>query len=231
MKFNLVTYLTIGFFSVVLLRTGIILDDAGYFAVQAEEKKEDAIPDFEKIVKKEKNIRDKIVSVQPDNDKEVINPYGLKKIHVERQDNTDNVCLTGPILKAAKERLEYLKGHEKKLEEQARLIEIADRRVREQVAKLKLIKEQIIEQAQLADLKIAKESKRLISIYEKMNPKAAAGIFNEMSPKVAAELLRSMKEDQSSAILAKMTPKAAYNVTLALAHGIEDTKKDYKKIQ
>ena len=103
--------------------------------------------------------------------------------------------------------------------------------MREQVAKLKLVKEQIIEQAQLADSKIAKESKRLISIYEKMNPKSAAGIFNEMSPKVAAELLRSMKEDQSSAILAKMTPKAAYNVTLALAHGIEDTKKDYKKIQ
>lgn len=228
MRINLVTLLTIGFFSVVMLRAGTMLDSAGYFTVKAEE----TVPDFEKITKKEKNIRDKIIKIQPDDKNgEVINPYGLKKIHVEREDNTDNVCLTGPILKAAKKRLEYLKSREKEIEEQARLIEIADRRVREQVAKLKLVKEQVIEQAQLADSKIAKESKRLISIYEKMNPKAAAGIFNEMSPNVAAELLRSMKEDQSSAILAKMTPKAAYNVTLALAHGIEGTKKDYRKIQ
>jgi len=228
MKLNLITTLTVGFFAILMLRTGTMLSDAGYFTAKAEE----SVPDFKDITQKEKNIRDKIIQVQPDDKNgEAINPYALEKIHVAQSGNTDNVCLTGPILKAAKKRLEYLKSREKKLEEQARLVEIADRRVREQVAKLKLVKEQIIEQAQLADSKIAKESKRLISIYEKMNPKSAAGIFNEMSPKVAAELLRSMKEDQSSAILAKMTPKAAYNVTLALAHGIEDTKKDYKKIQ
>ena len=216
------------FFSIVIIRAGIILDDANFLTVRAEEP----LPDYEEISKKEKNIRDKIIAIDPEQKgAKEINPYGLKKVHVPEKMIGDKTCLTGPILDAARKRLEYLEKREKELAEQARLIEIADRRVREQVAKLTLVKDQIIEQAQLADSKIAKESKRLISIYEKMNPKAAAGIFNEMSPKVAAELLRSMKEDQSSAILAKMTPKAAYNVTLALAHGIEDTRNEYKKIQ
>ncbi|MEM6602592.1 MAG: hypothetical protein AAF621_00945 [Pseudomonadota bacterium] len=232
-----VTYLMIGFLSVVLIRGGLFLDQAGHFdAIAAPSDISEGTDGQDNANEEEKppivSIKDKLFDPEATiKKKDDFNSFAFKEVEASAQSDGSKVCITGPMLKAAKERLEYLKQKEKDLTEQARLVEISDRRVREQVAKLQLIKEQIIEQAQLADSKVAKESKRLISIYEKMKPKAAANIFNEMAPKVAAELLRSMKEDQSSAILAKMSPKAAYDVTLALAHGIEDTKTGYKSLQ
>ena len=141
------------------------------------------------------------------------------------------MCITGHILKETIKKIAYLDAREAEIMEQQRLLETSDRRVREQVAKLKLIKEEIVESAKLADATINKESKRLISIYEKMKPKDAANIFNEMLPSVAAELLRTMKEDQSAQILSKMNPKNAYDITLSLAGGIEKTKEKYDTIQ
>ena len=133
--------------------------------------------------------------------------------------DADKVCITRPLLKAAIEKQEYLLKLEKRVNAKAALLEVADRRVREQVAKLNLIKEDIAEKMRFANIHSEKEEKRLITIYEKMRPKDAAAIFDEMAANVAAELLRTMKEDKSSAILAKMNPKAAYAVTMALAKG------------
>lgn len=247
MKIGLITLLIAGFFSVVVLRTGMMLSESEAFLAFAADTPDNGEP---KAVKKglpqavdlTKKMQDATKNSgadiqtrlsEPSDDEtksKDFNAFALKTEKPEIMDN-DTVCITGPVLISAKKKLAYLEKREQEIKEQERLIEIADRRVREQVAKLKLIKDQVVEQAQLADSKIAQESKRLISIYEKMKPKEAANIFNEMSPAVAAELLRSMKEDQSSAILAKMLPKTAYEVTLALAGNIKGTEDKYKKLK
>jgi flagellar motility protein MotE (MotC chaperone) len=179
--------------------------------------------------KKLRTVQDKILDTGNQNPEEesFFSKVGTTIIDKEPH----KICITDIMLQDVKKQLEYLEEREKSIKEQEKLLEISDRRIREQIAKLKLIKDDIVESAKLADSKIQKESKRLISIYEKMKPKEAANIFNEMDPNIAAELLRTMKEDQSSEILAKMNPKVAYNVTLSLAGGIKNTKEKYNKIK
>lgn len=247
-SFSPFKFIVIGFLSLFVIRLSMVIADIPFFEAQAEEKDltkamqkaTGGEPSSDKKKKKEvddsdpdkENIQQKLTKPSDKNDKgKDFNPYAFEEVKTLIESDAKSACITGTILVSAKERLEFLEKREEALKEQQRLVEIADRRVREQVAKLELIKDKIVEQAQLADSKIAKESRRLISIYEKMKPKDAANIFNEMSPKVAAELLRSMREDQSSAILAKMSPKIAYDVTLALAGNIKDTKKEYDDLK
>jgi|GEM_PF-5677256 len=175
------------------------------------------------------NVQDKIL--QTNNYKLNKTNFSTEKASKIIDNNPKKVCITGSMLKDAIKQLNYLDKQQKDITEQKKLLEVSDRRIREQIAKLKIIKNDIVESAKLADSKIQKESKRLISIYEKMKPKEAAKIFNEMSPAVAAELLRTMKEDQSSQILSKMDPKMAYDVTLSLAGGIKRTKDKYNTIR
>ncbi len=174
-------------------------------------------------------ISDKILKQKPKKSKQ--DAYASKVARNSDVKNPKAACITGAMLKDTLKQLDYLNKREADIMEQQRLLETSDRRVREQVAKLKLIKEEIVTSAKLADTTINRESKRLISIYEKMKPKEAANIFNEMAPNIAAELLRTMKEDQSSEILAKMNPKNAYEITLSLAGGIKETKDTYNNIK
>lgn len=234
---NLVpTFLVALFICAVALRAGHM----GYDFVQesmnlyAAEDTSENMPKDAEMQKKDtprsvKTVRKKILET------DVINkdmPVFATKVARSTDDTSvDQVCITGPMLKKASKQLAYLEAREAQILEQQRLLESSDRRVREQIAKLKLINNNIIESAKLADSKIQKESKRLISMYEKMDAKRAAKIFNQMSPEVAAELLRTMKEDQSSAILASMDPKAAYQITLSLAGGIKKTRETYGKVR
>ncbi len=179
-----------------------------------------------------KTVTDRILQQDVKNNKNKdIADFASKSASKSEIINPEKVCITGPILKETLKKLAYLDKREAEIMEQERLLETSDRRIREQVAKLKLIKEEIVESAKLADSTINRESKRVISIYEKMKPKDAANIFNEMLPDVAAELLRTMKEDQSSQILSKMNPKNAYDVTLSLAGGIKSTKEKYNMLK
>lgn len=246
MKIRFMSFFLVGFAAVTAMRIGMLIQENDYFSVAAEELSETKNNKIDKkgIVsppasrKKEyslNTIQDRLIKQTKDTAKdEMITEYNefiFKSDDKKTNINSEGICITHPMLKSAKEYIAYLYQKEKEINEQARIVEIYDRRVREQLSKLKLIKEQVVEQAKLADAKVIKEGKRLISIYEKMKPKAAANIFNEMAPNVAAELLRNMKEDQSSSILAKMSPKMAYNVTLALTKGIKQTERDYQKIK
>lgn len=225
------------FAMIITLRTGYVIYEyqGDSFKASATETKPQEVILENKIIKntpltsnKLETVSDKILKIDSNNAE--INPYA-SQIASKEVDNIDKTCITGIMLEDALEKLEYLEKREAQILEQQKLLEVSDRRIREQVAKLKLIKNEIVESAKLADSTIARENKRLISIYEKMKPKDAANIFNEMSPVVAAELLRTMKEDQSSQILSKMNPKNAYNVTLSLSGGIKETEKKYDNIR
>jgi flagellar motility protein MotE (MotC chaperone) len=229
---KLMPYLLVMAFGVIItVRLGYVaLEYYGHnFVVQAQETSEKTKKDSAllnktgKIDQKEpESINDRILKKNNNDTKK--NIFSEKTARNSDVKNPKQACITGGMLKDALEKLAFLL-------EQQRLLEISDRRVREQVAKLKLIKNEIIESAQLADSSIAKENKRLISIYEKMKPKDAANIFNEMQPNIAAELLRTMKEDQSSQILSKMNPKNAHDVTLSLAGGIKKTEQKYDDLR
>lgn len=54
---------------------------------------------------------------------------------------------------------------------------------------------------------------KLISLYEKMEPKKAAPVFENMDKDLAAALLKKLKQKQVTAILEKMTPEKALELT------------------
>lgn len=231
------------FAGVITLRTGYVVYTyhGDIFTANAKEtikETPDIFPEKD-IAEKSKDVEDnrdvletitdKILKQKPKKSRQ--DPYASNEARKADVKNPKAACITGTMLKDTLEQLDYLNKREAEIMEQQRLLETSDRRVREQVAKLKLMKQEILSSAKLADTTIDRESKRLISIYEKMKPKEAANIFNEMAPNVAAELLRTMKEDQSSEILAKMNPKNAYEITLSLAGGIKKTKDTYNTIK
>lgn len=218
------------FICAVVLRTGHISYDyvQDSFQLHAAEK------ETEKAIASEMDAELNTVTkkiLNDDIEKKDKNNFAAKAAGKTIDEKTDKVCITGPLLEHALKQLEYLSQREAEILEQQRLLETSDRRIREQLAKLKLIKYDLVESAKLADSTIQKESKKLITIYEKMKPKEAAKIFNEMDPAIAAELLRTMKEDKSSMILSKMNPKNAYNITLSLSGGFKKTIERYKELK
>lgn len=54
---------------------------------------------------------------------------------------------------------------------------------------------------------------RLIELYEKMEPKKAAPVFETMDKDLAAQLLKSLRQKQVTAILEKMAPEKALELT------------------
>jgi flagellar motility protein MotE (MotC chaperone) len=147
---------------------------------------------------------------------------------VKDSHGTGGACLTGSFVQAARDKMTRLEQKEVEVEERIRVMQVAEQRVQEQLARLDAAREKISEAAQSAESKMSKDNLRLMQMYEQMKAKDAAEIFNEMDPQVAAVLLRSMKEQKSSQILAAMEPKKAYDVTLMLSSYL---KQDEQKIR
>ncbi len=135
-------------------------------------------------------------------------------------------CLTGALVASADEKLALLEKREQQVSERERLIEVSERRLNEQMARLEAVRKKVSETAGLAEQKMGKDRSKLIAIYEQMKPKEAAGIFNEMDTVVASELLRSMREQSSSGILAAMEPKKAYEVTIVMSSFLKQREQD-----
>jgi flagellar motility protein MotE (MotC chaperone) len=137
-----------------------------------------------------------------------------------------DTCLKGELLQASRDRMAQLEQKQREVDDRIRLMNVAEQRVQEQLARLEATREKISEAAQSAESKMGQDNAKLQQMYEQMKAKDAAEIFNEMDAQVAASLLRSMKEQKSSQILAAMEPKKAYDVTLMLSiHLKQDEKK------
>lgn len=65
----------------------------------------------------------------------------------------------------------------------------------------------------------------LVRMYSAMKPDRAAEIFDKMDPKFAAGFLRGMKSDQAGLILSNMDAVKAYQVSLDLASKNSDLRK------
>jgi flagellar motility protein MotE (MotC chaperone) len=97
------------------------------------------------------------------------------------------------------------------------LLQAAEKRVDEKIAKLEALKQQIggIEDKQNQEDEARLKS--LVKIYETMKPDDAARIFSQLDMPVLLGVLEHMKERNAAPILAAMDPAKAKAVTLALA--------------
>jgi flagellar motility protein MotE (MotC chaperone) len=121
------------------------------------------------------------------------------------------------VLSRLGERRETLDQREADIETQARLLEAAEKRLDQRVAKLEALQATI--ERLLGQLGEAEEAEvgRLVSIYEKMKPKSAAEIFSAMDEETLIGVASRMKDQSLSSIMAAMPTEKAVRLTATLA--------------
>ncbi|MGH6945650.1 MAG: MotE family protein [Geminicoccaceae bacterium] len=121
------------------------------------------------------------------------------------------------LLEAIKERRHQLEARAAELDQRARMLEAIEKRATEQVRALEE-QRKALETVLTSSQEVAEdEIKRLVAIYENMNPKEAAPIFEAMPPEVAAGFIRRMRATKSAPIMGRLNARHAYAISLALA--------------
>lgn len=121
------------------------------------------------------------------------------------------------VLENLGDRRRELDKREKELEIHAKLLEASEQRVEEKIEELKALEQRV--QSLLGQKEEEEETKiaSLVKVYESMKAKQAARIFEKLEMDVLLPVAERMKEQKIAAILAKMDPLAAKQLTVGLA--------------
>ena len=121
------------------------------------------------------------------------------------------------VLESLGDRRRELDKREKELEIHAKLLEASEQRVEEKIEELKALEQRV--QSLLGQKEEEEETKiaSLVKVYESMKAKQAARIFEKLEMDVLLPVAERMKEQKIAAILAKMDPLAAKQLTVGLA--------------
>lgn len=121
------------------------------------------------------------------------------------------------MLEAFAEREARLREGERRLEEKAHAVEIADAAVSRKLDELLSAEAALRETLSLADGAVEKDIARLTTVYETMKPKEAAALFEEMAPEFAAGFLARMRPDAAAEVMTGLSPEAAYTISVIMA--------------
>ena len=121
------------------------------------------------------------------------------------------------VLESLGDRRRELDRREKEMEIHAKLLEASEQRVAEKIEELKALEQRV--QDLLGQKEEEEETKiaSLVKVYESMKAKQAARIFEKLEMDVLLPVAERMKEQKIAAILAKMDPTAAKQLTVGLA--------------
>ena len=114
-------------------------------------------------------------------------------------------------------RRKNLEAREKQLATREALLEAGEREVEQKLRELTAIRGEIEGLLQAQGEEEQARVKSLVTIYEGMKAKDAAGIFNTLDMDVLITIFTNMSERKSAAILAEMNPERARTVTILMA--------------
>lgn len=120
------------------------------------------------------------------------------------------------------ERSRELKKFEDELNNKQLLIEATRDHIEQKIIKLQELQQQI---TKLVEAYHQEEEVRILSwvkIYENMRPQDAAQIFDDLDVKTLLPVIDRMKESKVSALLAKMRPEKARQITTKLTSDQDD---------
>jgi flagellar motility protein MotE (MotC chaperone) len=126
------------------------------------------------------------------------------------------------LLSSLAARRKQLEKRENQFELRLALLKAAEKRIDERIAVLKELEGKITQYAKQRDDEQGAQYKRLVKMYSGMKPKDAARIFNDLDKKVLLEMMKQMKAQAMSAILAKMDPTRARELTIAMAGDVKE---------
>jgi len=133
---------------------------------------------------------------------------------------TDDPTFLTPVeielLQQLKERREVLESREQELTMRSGLLQAAETRIDRKVEELKSLRETISGLVKTVDEQQEAKLLSLVKIYEAMKPKDAARIFAELELNTLLDVAERMKERKLAAIMSKMNPEKAREVTVEL---------------
>ncbi len=121
------------------------------------------------------------------------------------------------VLQQLSQRRAELDQRAGELDQREVLLQAAEKRIDEKIAKLQDLQSSITGDVQKRDAEDDQRIQSLVKIYEAMKPKDAAQIFEQLEMPVLLSVLGRMKELKTAPILAAMDPVKAKAVTTALA--------------
>ena len=143
----------------------------------------------------------------------------------DRREREDSLFFASPdfmnesevkVLQSLAARRESLNKRESNLDLQEKLLMAAESRVNEKIDNLKAIEARIVELLGTRDEEQEEQIASLVKIYETMKAKDAARIFERLETDTLLDVAARMKEQKVAAILAKMNPDSAQDLTVRL---------------
>lgn len=138
-------------------------------------------------------------------------------VDASKIDPTDLSPTEIKILENLASRRDQIRTREAELDMREKLLAATEKRIDDKIAELKAVEGRIEGRIKGFDDGEAKRIKSLVRIYEKMKPKEAARIFDRLDLAVVIEVVKRMREAKAAAVLAKMDPGKAKQVTVDLA--------------
>lgn len=121
------------------------------------------------------------------------------------------------MLETVREREAQLDEREKAMAIKARVVEAAQEKLRDQMARLEEAEKKLGALLAVADDAAEKDVGKLVASYESMDPKQAGPIFENMDVAFAAGLLSRMKDRSRAQLLGAVAPEKAYAITVFIA--------------
>ncbi len=106
----------------------------------------------------------------------------------------------------------------------AALLEAAEMSIEERTVALQVLVDSMSAKQKAGDTEDAANLTALVSMYEAMKPNDAATIFDDLSRDVLIPIVRAMNPRRAAAIIARMRPGLASDVTARLAQGFPGLK-------
>jgi len=121
------------------------------------------------------------------------------------------------IILQLRERRELLEERGRQIELQGQLLASTEKRIDDKILQLQVLETKIKEHLRLFDEREDGQLKSIVEVYEKMKPKDAAPRFEKLPLQTQLDLVTRMKSAKVAALMEKMSPDAATDLTEELA--------------
>ncbi|MGG7565025.1 MotE family protein [Rhodovulum sp. DZ06] len=123
----------------------------------------------------------------------------------------------GALLEAVRERELQLRDRALQIADRERLLEAAEARMRAERERLEEARARLEQTLTIADDAAEADIKRLVEVYENMDPKKSSKIFQTMDIGFAAGFLARMRQDVAAEVLAGLPAERAYAISATIA--------------
>lgn len=130
------------------------------------------------------------------------------------------------VLQSLADRRKTLDGRDEDLQTREQLLASAEKRIEGRLNEMKALQARVQQALGGLDEKADADTAALVSVYEKMKPKAAAAVLETLDDDVALRVARRMKVATLATIMSSMAPERAKHLTQLMAKRVDAAKKE-----